>query len=655
MGSNPTGILKSGTGDAIVCQGDLQYSLQNGDKICLVRNECSFVFNTIEGQPSSNDDFSESQSANEAYGLQTPRSIPRSLSFKSRSDSWQNSPSRSFKSSSVGNRGISMDGVEKQLYEFWLVKLQATTFSDVETARFASLFASNGLTADVLANGPNELDHALLLSMGVVRAGDRQTLLALTDRALAAKRRDADFISPDNLVALVAEQAETIGKLTEKLNNTKSKLDKARKTIEDLKRRQRGSLDPRINSLEMSIDSQPDGSPRSTSDSGPSNHSGSVETVPKPLERDDPVARRAHIIKEILKTERDYVRDLRWIVEQYVEPIESKELIPPEDQSHLFSNVRSLVQLHQEILKMLESSQSDTSVSIGQTFVRIGSYLKVYTTYVIDQEGTRDFVHKKFSEYPEFKEFCDRVKSLPQSRSLDLESYLIKPVQRVCKYPLLINDLLKTTPKTDPNHELLAQAVESMRDVASHINDNKKRVQAIQRVAEINQKISGLPKNFELAVPSRRYLFEGELTRVEAAISKKRGGDKIVLFLFNNLLIECKRKGSTYVVRQHIKLNDSVTADQLPAATGLSNGFQIVHNLSPTKRETYLYQCDTEDEMLSWLEHLKQVIVVQELIRRSGRNTPTRNIARSPDTDKITRKSSTLSMRSVRALIGDRP
>lgn len=74
-------------------------------------------------------------------------------------------------------------------------------------------------------------------------------------------------------------------------------------------------------------------------------------------------------------------------------------------------------------------------------------------------------------------------------------------------------------PKTDPNHELLAQAVESMRDVASHvifinfvlfllilifffkknvkkINDNKKRVQAIQRVAEINQKISGLLRMF---------------------------------------------------------------------------------------------------------------------------------------------------------------
>jgi len=97
--------------------------------------------------------------------------------------------------------------------------------------------------------------------------------------------------------------------------------------------------------------------------------------------------------------------------------------------------------------------------------------------------------------------FQTGVKSLPQSRSLDLESYLIKPVQRVCKYPLLINDLLKTTyvsrficcfsfknnyfflkkifyiiwnnlndrPKTDPNHELLAQAVESMRDVASHV------------------------------------------------------------------------------------------------------------------------------------------------------------------------------------------
>lgn len=113
-------------------------------------------------------------------------------SFKSRSDSWQNSPSRSFKSSSIGNRGISMDGVEKQLYEFWfdfcfvfvydvvyveynhcliacvcwtnhrLVKLQATTFSDVETARFASLFATNGLTGVFCRCFSSQLQQSLV-------------------------------------------------------------------------------------------------------------------------------------------------------------------------------------------------------------------------------------------------------------------------------------------------------------------------------------------------------------------------------------------------------------------------------------------------------------------------------------------------------------
>jgi hypothetical protein len=77
---------------------------------------------------------------------------------------------------------------------------------------------------------------------------------------------------------------------------------------------------------------------------------------------------------------------------------------------------------------------------------------------------------------PEFAALCKAVKSLPGSRGLDLESFLIKPVQvrawytdvaislgcdrqRVCKYPLLIDQLVKATPAEHPDLPLVGVAV----------------------------------------------------------------------------------------------------------------------------------------------------------------------------------------------------
>jgi hypothetical protein len=87
------------------------------------------------------------------------------------------------------------------------------------------------------------------------------------------------------------------------------------------------------------------------------------------------------------------------------------------------------------------------------------------------------------------------------------------------------------------------------------------------------------------------------------------------------------KQPNRYAVRYFIDLSDSVSAAQLPAAMGLDNAFQIVHNhdnqvgfglyfsccslthtyFSFVQRDTFQYQCDTEDDVMGWLEALKQV------------------------------------------------
>lgn len=117
------------------------------------------------------------------------------------------------------------------------------------------------------------------------------------------------------------------------------------------------------------------------------------------------LASGTHALTRACSTERDYLRDLIWVVTQYVKPIEDQQLLSKDDHKQLFSNISSLVQLHTEILSMLEQSGTG-DFAIGQTFVKIGSYLKVYATYVIDQDGTREFIERKRQERPAFAKLC---------------------------------------------------------------------------------------------------------------------------------------------------------------------------------------------------------------------------------------------------------
>jgi hypothetical protein len=339
---------------------------------------------------------------------------------------------------------------------------------------------------------------------------------------------------------------------------------------------------------------------------------------------------RHHVIAEILQTERDYVRDLRWVLDQYVEPIKAASMLNERDQQHLFSNLASLLHLHEEILKMLEEKASTAAGSdpaVGQTFVRISAYLKVYATYVIDQDGMRDFIAAKFAESPEFAAHCLAVKAMPASRSLDLEAFLIKPVQRVCKYPLLIDQLLKATPKAHPDRALLSDALESVRGVAAHVNESKRSVAMIARVAQISKNISGLPRNFELAVASRKFLHEGALSLLGAAESltsspsitrkqqKANASQAVYCFLFNDALIECKMNKAKFVVRQVLMFDGDLIGEQVPQSIE-PNAFQLIR-MQNGQRQTFLYSCQSNDEAETWVTQLGKVIKFNLLVRKS--------------------------------------
>ncbi len=80
---------------------------------------------------------------------------------------------------------------------------------------------------------------------------------------------------------------------------------------------------------------------------------------------------------------------------------------------------------------------------------------------------------KKF--YPDFEAFLETAKNLPESRNLNVESFMIKPVQRITKYPLLFKELLKTSEEGTEDYKRIYGLFTGFRDILAHVNEEKRK------------------------------------------------------------------------------------------------------------------------------------------------------------------------------------
>ncbi|XP_055933569.1 dynamin-binding protein-like [Argiope bruennichi] len=181
------------------------------------------------------------------------------------------------------------------------------------------------------------------------------------------------------------------------------------------------------------------------------------------------------IITEILQTERDYLSDLKLLQEIFLKnPNEAKERginIPL-----LFGNLEEVIDVASRLLKRLQKVSTSTGL-IGECFVDLSDEMKdVYGHYCRNHDEVNSVIdkidpHSATGQYLQHKvEIMKR-----QTNCFDLPAMLIKPVQRILKYPLLLNELLKVTEDSHPDKQWLLQATNLMTDVASAVNEFKRK------------------------------------------------------------------------------------------------------------------------------------------------------------------------------------
>ncbi|XP_051837814.1 dynamin-binding protein isoform X2 [Antechinus flavipes] len=212
-----------------------------------------------------------------------------------------------------------------------------------------------------------------------------------------------------------------------------------------------------------------------------SSQSASLESPSVSVTSDNPEQRmlekRAKVVEELLQTERDYVRDLEMCIEQIMVPLQQAQ-VQNMDFEALFGNIQMVVNVSKQLLAALE-----TSDTVGPVFLEHRDELEgVYKVYCQNHDeaiALLEIYEKEEKIQKHLLEYLENLKSLYSewgcTNYINLGSFLIKPVQRVMRYPLLLMELLNSTPESHPDKAPLTNAVLAVKEINVNINEYKRR------------------------------------------------------------------------------------------------------------------------------------------------------------------------------------
>lgn len=259
-----------------------------------------------------------------------------------------------------------------------------------------------------------------------------------------------------------------------------------------------------------------------------------------------PLTSRQQVAMELLQTERNYVGILTNILKVFKEPLEKEprggSIISAEDIKTIFGRLPGILEVHNKIMNELEVLVNEWKEDkcIGSIIINHAEdMVKVYPPFVNYFEMTKETVARCDRDIPRFHAFLKACLSRPECGRQALAELLIRPVQRLPSMNLLLSHLLKHTDKKNPDHAALGKAVDSLKNVMTHINEDKRKTEGQVQMFEILRDVDGCPAY--VLSSHRVYVSKADTFELSDTICGK--GEAVTIFLFNDSLEVTKRRG----------------------------------------------------------------------------------------------------------------
>nr|XP_033965095.1 uncharacterized protein arhgef4 isoform X3 [Pseudochaenichthys georgianus] len=249
---------------------------------------------------------------------------------------------------------------------------------------------------------------------------------------------------------------------------------------------------------------------------------------------------RTNVINEIMSTERDYIKHLKDICEGYIKQCRKRtDMFTEEQLRTIFGNIEDIYRFQRKFLKGLEKkfNKEQPHVSeIGCCFLEHQTDFQIYSEYCNNHPNACMQLSKvmKVNKYVFFFEAC---RLLQKMIDISLDGFLLTPVQKICKYPLQLAELLKYTNPQHRDYKDVEAALNAMKNVARLINERKRRLENIDKIAQWQSAIEDWEGD-DILSRSSDLLFSGELSKLSQPQAKSQ---QRMFFLFDHQMVYCKK------------------------------------------------------------------------------------------------------------------
>ncbi|XP_063055761.1 rho guanine nucleotide exchange factor 1b isoform X3 [Engraulis encrasicolus] len=277
--------------------------------------------------------------------------------------------------------------------------------------------------------------------------------------------------------------------------------------------------------------------------------------------------KRQEVINELFMTEHAHVRMLNVLQNIFARPMEREGLMHPDEVAAIFPGLDDIIELHNtfyENLKKLRLEDNYIVKSISSTLLSRFSgpdgefFQKLSARFCSHQSWALEQIKSKKKD-PRFNTFIQEAESRPQCRRLQLKDIIPIEMQRLTKYPLLLENVAKSTEKEEEKHSI-QQVAEACRKILNHVNEEVKSMENLLTLKDYQRRLdtSGLKPSNELYMEyksidltTRKMLYEGPLIW---RVTKEKALD-VQCVLLGDLLVLLQKQDDKMLLKCQSKSN----------------------------------------------------------------------------------------------------
>ncbi|XP_026672719.1 intersectin-1 isoform X4 [Ceratina calcarata] len=256
----------------------------------------------------------------------------------------------------------------------------------------------------------------------------------------------------------------------------------------------------------------------------------------------DPMERkRQEYIKELITTEQAYIEDMRLVHEVFEKPLIESLVLSMDEVDKIFVNWRDIIACNDNFLRTLrirrDNSEGGIVRMIGDILCENIPRMSAYIRFCSCQISAAVYLQRLTETVPEFVKVAHTCQQDPRTKGMPLSSFLIKPMQRITKYPLIIGKILEHTPVDHPDRQYLQEALAKAEEFCTQVNEGVREKENSDRLEWLQTRVACDGLEEQLIFNSLTNSLGPRKLVHFGILHKAKSGKELVGFLTNDFLL----------------------------------------------------------------------------------------------------------------------